>query len=720
MKYNRKNWSIITLSTALVFLLSGCIIDDTSTNALGQTTTVSSPTIDIEPSDEMVAEATIYGKVTDIAGDPLSGVTVTSEKGTQAETDNTGYYTMKVPLDTFSITASFKNYTQNGRAVNPEENASIMVDLVLKPVDKVIRFDSTTGIQTSVKGASVTIPDDALVTTDGTPYEGEVHMTFSYNHVTSTPGARVFPGDYTGIALDGSRSNIRSYGFIEVTLEGSNGEALNLAKDKNASITYPLDTNIVDLKKETPPASIPLWYYDTEKGSWVEEGVANYDQTTNTYTGTVNHFTVWNLDAKFDGAQFSGCVEDINGNRVTDTYLTVSTPGWIKRKHNIDSNGKFTFINAPSNTTMELYAISGDKASAPIEVILDPGENRTLDKCLVLDQNSSLVNMEIHGRVVGSNGDPLSSAYIYIYSTDHQYLGSVSVDLDGYFKSQILSRTSDNKVIIMIYSQNISVEKTYLLDADHVVSDIGTIVLQTMSISGCVERPDGNRTFTGETAIHIGTPYGKWGGTIKEDGTFKLLVEQSNTVENFYFFTDMQYTQDDRYNQYYSYTKDISLYTDQDTLTINSCIVLDNAQALNQAVHISISSSEPEHYINIIRNQYLDTTYPETWGEILLGHKECSSTQTTGYQCTVTDATKDTTYTLVDNAVYYINVASTSWDKPVSGNVELTLDNQVYSITIPTDQDTGTIWVAFAIEVYQGTYTVHIINKSGFTGEEAR
>ena len=39
---------------------------------------------------------------------------------------------------------------------------------------------------------------------------------------------------------------------------------------------------------------MPLWYFDEQKGMWVEEGVAT--KQGNQYVGTVNHFTDWNCD----------------------------------------------------------------------------------------------------------------------------------------------------------------------------------------------------------------------------------------------------------------------------------------------------------------------------------------------------------------------------------------------------------------------------------------
>jgi hypothetical protein len=44
----------------------------------------------------------------------------------------------------------------------------------------------------------------------------------------------------------------------------------------------------------TAPESMPLWFFDEQKGLWVEEGVATKQGSS--YVGSVKHFTDWNAD----------------------------------------------------------------------------------------------------------------------------------------------------------------------------------------------------------------------------------------------------------------------------------------------------------------------------------------------------------------------------------------------------------------------------------------
>ncbi|WP_019616818.1 carboxypeptidase-like regulatory domain-containing protein [Psychromonas ossibalaenae] len=87
-----------------------------------------------------------------------------------------------------------------------------------------------------------------------------------------------------------------SSGAVSVDLFDNSGAAVNLGKGKRAKIMIPLASH---LDARNAPQIIPLWYFDEQRGYWIEEGFAylGRDETGSySYNGHVSHFTTWNAD----------------------------------------------------------------------------------------------------------------------------------------------------------------------------------------------------------------------------------------------------------------------------------------------------------------------------------------------------------------------------------------------------------------------------------------
>jgi hypothetical protein len=92
--------------------------------------------------------------------------------------------------------------------------------------------------------------------------------------------------------------------MLAVELSGSNGEKLQLASGKSATLTFP----ITAVQQADAPMTIPLWYFDQATGMWKEEG--NAKRRGNTYVGVVTHFSFWNVDVPYPLIEFSATFTD--------------------------------------------------------------------------------------------------------------------------------------------------------------------------------------------------------------------------------------------------------------------------------------------------------------------------------------------------------------------------------------------------------------------------
>jgi hypothetical protein len=104
--------------------------------------------------------------------------------------------------------------------------------------------------------------------------------------------------------------------------------------------------------ENNPPATIPLWHFDEEKGIWVEEGIAI--RQGNGYIGTVKHFSWVNLDLPAGHITIKGkitnCEDKPVGAKVTVKSYTTT---------HANSKGEYT-IFVPENTPFTLSVKSAD------------------------------------------------------------------------------------------------------------------------------------------------------------------------------------------------------------------------------------------------------------------------------------------------------------------------------------------------------------------------
>lgn len=639
---------------------------------------------------------TVSGTITDPAGAPLAGVDVVS--GTETTTTNTnGVYTLTLTADkNASITADLLNHTQNSRVVNVKKDKTTTLDLTLANVDVIEIFDATDGVTITTKGATIELPK-AYTYPDGTAYTGEVTAKVSYNRVTTVQGAKAFPGDYIGLQTDGSDTVLQSYGFIDVVLEDENGNELQLADNATARLTYPMDNHIGQT-----PASIPLWYYDTNLGIWVEDGLATYDATTNTYSGDVSHFTTWNLDRKFDGAEFNGCIEDINGIPVPTADLYISGAGWRKHRVNQDPQGKFRLINAPSGLPISIFAQLDPSISVTQTVTLTPGEVRIASECLVINQDLSALYATITGRLIGSDGLAIDNVKVNI---DIQGASVVYTDVNGTFTTSTFQRPANNKAnITFTLSQDITITKTFVLDTFNLETDIGTIELRSTHVLGCVvDNNDVPYEYTGEGGgnIFIDSPYPAYSRNFDEittgnGGLFDFYIPIDYKEHTIYAFDSFQ----EALSTSYRFTTGLSTLDLRDNCLKLSPIV---ERAITTTIEIIDHADTNatliiEHGTNDINNQW---GFPYFYGE------------------TIARDVNTTSYTDLKDGIYLVQLQLPNNDNlDFSGvQVHVVIEGQIDQvITVPVSGESdlwGGDWFFFKIEVFQGEATITEVNVLG-------
>lgn len=349
----------------------------------------------------------VLGTVTSTSGSGLSGVSV-SGGGRSATTNDQGWFSLAdvSATERLQLTFTLANYVTTQKVVKVIVGESSYIAAVLAPRATIQTVSGSTGGQVSTGGATVVFPPNA--------FSGEGTVSANYFDPTSNNYSDVFPGSFEGIpAAGGNAVPIESFGFMDVELKNSAGSNINM--NGQATLTIPIPANL----QGTAPATIPLWYYDTQAGYWKEDGIAN--RVGNTYVGNVSHFTSWNWDRAYDVAYLTGRVIDGDGNPIVGARVTADGVDYSGQSYRTTgSDGTFN-IGVRVNSTVIVKAAKNGVTSSPRTIYTPASANGSIDigdivlappqVIITLTWGSTPEDLDSHLEIPASGGN--SSGHVY-------------------------------------------------------------------------------------------------------------------------------------------------------------------------------------------------------------------------------------------------------------------------------------------------------------------
>lgn len=349
---------------------------------------------------DSVSTAHLYGMVRDAEGNALAGVLVTSGQDSAVTGERGGYLLEKCRAVNGRCVVKFERpeYFSVIRTSEIEEGEA-RVDAILMEQDakegvtEVARFYNSQGATIEVGKMKVEIPANSLVyEKDGKPFDGSVFASLYYLNPNSENFVKEMPGgDMSGVTADGKSVILLSYGMVEVTLKDSLSQKLQLKEGAESTLTFPAPDGFSEEQKHN---QIPLWYFDEEKGTWVEEGVAT--KSGNLYVGKVKHFSWHNLDVPSVRATIGGRVTNDDGKPLPGVWVTISQTGAYT-----DKNGYY-WVFVPQETPVFVTVKPSDYAGnthCPLYQV----EGLPAEKVYV--QDIVLPNVPcIHGKVTDQEG----------------------------------------------------------------------------------------------------------------------------------------------------------------------------------------------------------------------------------------------------------------------------------------------------------------------------
>ncbi|MES2535929.1 MAG: carboxypeptidase regulatory-like domain-containing protein [Pseudomonadota bacterium] len=342
------------------------------------------------PTTEVTAASTgvIAGRVGDAkTRAALSGVSV--QIGTQnTTTDANGNYELtSVPTGT-GIVARFSKdqFATNYAILDVVEGQTTFGDLRLAQVAVKQEVDAAAGdlVVLADSPAVVQLPAAGLVNKKtGAPVIGKVFVEMT----PIDPGINVsaMPGNYRA---GNETAPIESMGALQVEIRDQNGELLDLAAGKTATIHIPVPSGA-----QNPDLTIPLYHFNESTGLWQREGNANLGGTApdQFYEAQVSHFTVWHAAKPAQTIVISGCVRDSLNKPVVATVQSSGVNYFSAESVQTDANGNFR-IPARRDSEVKIYARVGDVENSV--VVVTGMDDLTMTECLNTAKNPPAIVTE--------------------------------------------------------------------------------------------------------------------------------------------------------------------------------------------------------------------------------------------------------------------------------------------------------------------------------------
>ena len=361
-----------------------------------------------------------------------------------------------------------ENYFQNFKFFYPDIEANEYLEVQMIEMKDADVVSGMTGGEVSLEdGLKISFPSNAFISTNGVSYEGEVEVYTHWFDPTSDNLAISMPGDLRGLNSEEQLVQLATYGMVAVELRSSNGQELQLAENKKATITLP----IPELLNNFAPETIPSWSLNEESVYWEEEALAQ--KIENTYEFEVSHFSFWNCDVPYPLVNLTGKLVDQDNKPlpyysicITAFNNTLTGYGWT------NSSGIFNG-KIPKGEDL-LLLVKDDCGNIVLERELPPFETDATLGEIRIDNAKTLV---ISGRLF-CTGVPVSDGYAIAFF-EEQATTISEVDANGNFEIVLLECFEGELNIQGIDRQNLNTSDFIQITTNNQSSPIDLGIIQT-------------------------------------------------------------------------------------------------------------------------------------------------------------------------------------------------------------------------------------------------
>lgn len=445
IKYQHRINESSNYKLLLIYLMAcmcfACSKDDNNNNSGNENTTY-------EP-----VTTKVIGLVVNANGDAVSDALV-SVNNTEQTTDEFGTFRFEAQELNGKgqlITISKEGFYEVGKLFNPTSDAtsSLSIQLITKRLNATISASAGGLIAAQQGGATVSIPPNAIVDENGSPYSGQVEVYAYWLDPTDLKTLDEMPGDLRGMNTSGEQVQLVTYGMMAIELNAPNGDKLNLGNGQEAQLNFPVPSSLL----ADAPADIPLWSYDEATGNWMEEGMAIL--VGNAYQGSVSHFSFWNCDVDFTGVDFELCIQEADGTPLTYSRVAMKLSDGFTGGSATDANGKARGIipvNEPIQVILYDRTCSNEVVyNETIGPFSGPGSYSITYEPLL-----PLRTVRISGNFINCEENPITNGVVLGAG-----YGPIEMDANGSIDVSYQTCLTQASLDLIDYDQNVFTSKTF-------------------------------------------------------------------------------------------------------------------------------------------------------------------------------------------------------------------------------------------------------------------
>jgi len=317
----------------------------TTSTSTGSTTSISdTPTTSNTPTSSTVSHDAIQeGQVKDLkTGKGLPGVKVSLGNSTTT-TDANGFYSFSSLTPTKEVVVNFEKegYLLGSSSIElrskSEKNTVSSNYLEYNMYINDYNYKTEENIDSS----RIFVDIGNLIDIKGDAYNSSLSVSLTILDSSEEAFLKSFPGSFKGINSNNEIVQFTSYGLININIKEDKGNRLYLSDTSVATLVFHVPSSEKD-------QTLPLWFYDYKKESWVEEGYAQL-QDDGTYKGEISHLGTWSMSKPVEDAPavYTDRILYPDGTPVKNLRIYAVGKNWISADLSTDENGVFEIKVVP-------------------------------------------------------------------------------------------------------------------------------------------------------------------------------------------------------------------------------------------------------------------------------------------------------------------------------------------------------------------------------------